>query len=96
MTRRIRLICSLGTLAGLVSAGCSNSSSTSAPTTNQLEIFSWFTSGSEQAGLQALLQDVSQQHSDIPYANIVNAAQADPHKRPGSPRHDADGGGQSA
>jgi glucose/mannose transport system substrate-binding protein len=57
---------------------CSSSGATRASTPQKLEVFSWFTSGSEQAALGALFNQVTSQHADIPLANITNAAQADP------------------
>jgi glucose/mannose transport system substrate-binding protein len=79
MKLRIRSVACPLVLAALGSMGCSSSSGgTANATPKKLEVFSWFTSGSEQAGLTGLFDQVTSQHPDIPRANIVNAAQADP------------------
>jgi glucose/mannose transport system substrate-binding protein len=62
----------------VAATACSSSSAPTSTTPNNLEVFSWFTSGSEQKALTALFGQVTSQHTDIPIANIVNAAQADP------------------
>jgi glucose/mannose transport system substrate-binding protein len=64
-------------LFAVLIAGCNWFSSSPPPEGPQkLEIFSWFTAGSERNALKMLFTDVQQQHPDI--ASITNAAQDDP------------------
>src|SRR5580698_1306007 len=63
-----RLVCAV-----VFSAGCSGSSSTSTPAVSgQVEIFSWWTTGAEQAALSALLAE----YTDMYPVQVINSAAA--------------------
>ena len=74
MNRRVRAATALVALLALTVSGCGSDAPTSATkATDQLEVMSWWTSGSEATALNALLSAFQQAH---PGVQTVNAAVA--------------------
>ncbi|MFO0547474.1 MAG: ABC transporter substrate-binding protein [Polyangiaceae bacterium] len=68
----------LSSLPPVVVAGCSDDTNTNPdPNTDQLEIFSWWTSASEAAALDALLSIFSRDHSTVEITNTAADASLD-------------------
>ena len=64
-------------LAGLALAGCSPASdSTDAANADQVEVFTWWASGSEKAGLDALVGVFNEQYPDVEFKNAAVAGGA--------------------
>lgn len=66
-------------LAGLVLAGCSSSgdsSPESSGSANEVEVFTWWASGSEKVGLDALVKVFNEQNPDISFVNAAVAGGA--------------------
>jgi len=76
---RLVLTLSLFTIAAMVLAACGGPAATQAPPTDvpaekvRVEVFSWWTTGGEAAGLQAL---IDQYNAENPEAEVFNAAVA--------------------
>lgn len=65
-------------ILGLGSAACSSSGSdNTAQATGKLEIFSWFTAGSEKAALDKLIAEFLKENPGIKASDVTNAAQQD-------------------
>jgi glucose/mannose transport system substrate-binding protein len=68
----------LGPPLAIACSGCSQSGPGQAPAPpKHLEVFDWFTASSELDAINALFDQVSSQHPDIPRSNIVTPALTD-------------------
>jgi glucose/mannose transport system substrate-binding protein len=61
-----------GLLAGLGLVACSSGNSSNGAPSGNVEIYSWWTSGSEQKALKALLNDYAMQYPNV---SVINAAE---------------------
>jgi len=74
--RRLSLIAGVA-LAGLTLAGCSPASeSTDTANADQVEVFTWWASGSEKVGLDALVGVFNEQYPDVEFNNAAVAGGA--------------------
>ncbi|TFD91246.1 ABC transporter substrate-binding protein [Cryobacterium serini] len=74
--RRLSLIAGAA-LAGLALAGCSPAGgSTDDGNANQVEVFTWWASGSEKVGLDALVSVFDEQNPDVDFTNAAVAGGA--------------------
>lgn len=70
----------VGRLVGLVVMlllmGCGGTRPTASPEVSQVEVFSWWTGGGEQAGLNAMIAVFQQKHPEIQFINAAVAGGA--------------------
>ena len=61
---------------GLVLAGCSSDTGSDPENADQVEVFTWWASGSEKVGLDALVKVFNEQNPDIEFINASVAGGA--------------------
>src|SRR5690554_2887808 len=68
---------------GLALAGCAGDSGSPDPdNADQVEVFTWWASGSEKVGLDALVEVFGEQYPDIEFINASVAGGAGPNAKP--------------